>query len=164
MGLDICWSPNICLKFLFVSVQLSILFMAVYVLYLWPSTTKWGPLRGVSKFWIIIHCNKYYFLHILMQKWLLIIYDIIQSSFTWRASLSYKDYNFFVFLWANEEAKCSVTPLFFHISIEKQCLPLLCFGMINIQEEYNQKLKILTFANIFACNSKNQFYCTKCLI
>ena len=28
---------------------------------MWPSTTKWGTLRGISKFQIVIHCNKHYF-------------------------------------------------------------------------------------------------------
>ena len=35
--------------------------------YMWPSTTKWGSLRGVSKR-EVFHCNEHYFLHILMQK------------------------------------------------------------------------------------------------
>ncbi len=29
---------------------------------LWPSATKWGSLRGVSKLRKLLHCNEYYFL------------------------------------------------------------------------------------------------------
>ena len=42
-------------------------------------TTKWGSLRGVSKFSFIFHCNKQEFLHILMQK--LLLYDIPIKSY-----------------------------------------------------------------------------------
>ena len=38
---------------------------------LWHSATKWGSLRGVSKLKKVFHCNKRYFPHILMLKWLL---------------------------------------------------------------------------------------------
>ncbi len=39
--------------------------------HMWPSATKWGPLRVVSKLRKVPHCNKHYFLHIVMHKWLL---------------------------------------------------------------------------------------------
>ncbi len=42
---------------------------------MWPSPTKWGCLRGISKLRIELHCNKCYFLHILMQKGLLLWYS-----------------------------------------------------------------------------------------
>ncbi len=45
----------------------------------WPSTTKWGSLRGVSKLRKVLHCSKHYFLHILMQKW--ILYDFPIKSY-----------------------------------------------------------------------------------
>ena len=44
---------------------------------MWPSVTKWGSLRGVSKLRKVFNCNKHYFLHILIQKWLL--YDFLSK-------------------------------------------------------------------------------------
>ena len=47
------------------------------------------------------------------------MYDVIQNNFTeiWAV----KDYNLCVLIWANqEEYDCSITPLFFHIFIEKK--------------------------------------------
>ncbi len=38
---------------------------------MWPSATKWGILRGVSNLRKVLNTNKHYFLHSLMQKWLL---------------------------------------------------------------------------------------------
>ncbi len=78
---------------------------------MWPSATKWGSLSGVSKLGKVLCCSKLYFLHILMQKWLLCddpvksyemfniaMYDVFQNNFTkiWAV----KDC---VLLWGNQE-------------------------------------------------------------
>ncbi len=52
--------------------------------YLWPSSTKWATLIGVSKFrftenYNIIQCNEHNFLQTLMQIWLL--HDIPSPNF-----------------------------------------------------------------------------------
>ncbi len=86
--------------------------------HLWPSATKWGSLRGVSKVRKVFCCNKHYFLHILMQKWLLCdipiksykmlnitMYNIIQNNFTEKWAV--KDFFVCVLLWANQEANVS---------------------------------------------------------
>ena len=36
-----------------------------------PAPLKLSSLRGVLKLRKVVHCNKHYFVHILMQKWLL---------------------------------------------------------------------------------------------
>ena len=48
---------------------------------LWLSAIKWGSLRGVSKFRKVPHCNKHYFLHILMQR--LLLCDIPIKSYNY---------------------------------------------------------------------------------
>ncbi len=81
---------------------------------MWPSATKWGSLRWVSKLRRVLYCKKPYFLHTLMQKWLLYdyliksyvmlniaMYWIIQNNFT--EILVVKDCNLCVILWANQE-------------------------------------------------------------
>ena len=74
------------------------------------------------------HCNKHYFLHIVIQKLLLsdipikrykmlnsAMYDVIPNSFTEIWAL--KDCNLCVLLWTNQEE--NVMPLSFQIFIEK---------------------------------------------
>ncbi len=83
--------------------------------YMWPSATKWGSLRGLTKSRMIIHCNKHNFLHILMQKWLfydihiksysmlnIVMHDIIENIFIeiW----AQKDCNLCITLWASQKA------------------------------------------------------------
>ncbi len=103
---------------------------------MWPSATKWGSLRGLSKSRMIIHCNKHNYLHILMQKWLfydipiksysmlnMIMHDIIETNFIeiW----AQKDCNLCITLWASQKANVPETPFlpYFHW---KRCLLWLC--------------------------------------
>ncbi len=60
--------------------------------HMWPSATKWGSLRGVSKLRNVFYCNKHYFLHILMQKLLLcaILLSKVTKCWTLPCIISFK--------------------------------------------------------------------------
>ena len=113
--------------------------MASFLLssHLWPSAIKWGSLRMHIKIEESTSLQKSLFPKQCDAKWLLCntcirirslnitMYDIIQNNFTeiWAVI----DYN--VLRWVGHQgAKCSVTPLFFHIFIIKS---LCCVFKLN---------------------------------
>ena len=86
--------------------------------HMWPSATKWGSLRGVSKLRKVLHCNKHYFLHILMSK-SMISFKITSQRFGLSKIVIC---DFVCTSMGQSSRKCSITRLFFHIFIEKSVL------------------------------------------
>ena len=130
---------------------------------MWPSATKWGSLRGLSKLRNVFHCNKHYFLYNLTQNWLLC--DIpIRSYDCWTlpSTISFKTtlqrhglskiaiYVHFYGPIKNQTFHNTSFLSHFHIeSISDYCAWYdKYFGRIY------KKWKILILAHIFACNSK----------